>query len=91
MGVGPDLLDDRIVCDEGILGGKPVVRGTRISVEIVLGALAVDPNLDELFINYPRLTMADVQACLAYGRNSVRNAFLRQRAASRRKKAAVSS
>ncbi len=57
---------DRIVRNPEILVGKPVVRGTRIPVEVVLEYLAHNPNFDELFADYPRLTMADVQACLEY-------------------------
>ncbi len=57
---------DRIVRDPEILVGKPVVKGTRIPVEVVLEYLAHNPNFDELFADYPRLTMADVQACLEY-------------------------
>jgi len=59
-------LEDRIVTDPEILAGKPVVRGTRIPVELVLEYLARNPNFQELFTDYPRLTMADVQACFAY-------------------------
>ena len=58
--------EDHIITDPAIMVGKPVVKGTRIPVETVLRALAQNPNLDELFADYPRLTMADVQACLAY-------------------------
>ena len=57
---------DRITADPAILVGKPVVRGTRISVETVLEHLADNPNLDELFAAFPRLTPEDVRACLAY-------------------------
>lgn len=57
---------DRIITDPEILVGKPVIRGTRIAVEHVLEALADNPDLTELFAAYPRLTRADVQACLAY-------------------------
>lgn len=46
--------------------GKPVVRGTRIPVELVLDYLARNPNFDDLFADYPRLTMDDVKACFAY-------------------------
>ena len=58
--------EDHIITDPAIMVGKPVVKGTRIPVETVLRALAQNPNLDELFADYPLLTMADVQACLAY-------------------------
>ena len=46
--------------------GKPVVKGTRIPVELVLAKLAQNPSLDELFTDYPRLTLEDVKACLDY-------------------------
>lgn len=62
---------DRIVVDPEIMVGKPVVRGTRIPVELVLAKLANDPNLDELFVDYPRLTREDVQACLDYAKRLV--------------------
>jgi len=57
---------DRIVRDSQILVGKPVVKGTRIPVDLVLAYLARNPNFDELFADYPRLTLDDVKACLAY-------------------------
>jgi uncharacterized protein (DUF433 family) len=61
-----ELLKDRIVLNPAILVGKPVVRGTRIPVYLVLERLADDFDLDSLFADYPRLTLEDVQACLAY-------------------------
>ena len=57
---------DRIVQDPDIMVGKPVVRGTRIPVEVVIGKLAENPDLDDLFAAYPRLTLDDVKACLTY-------------------------
>ena len=57
---------DRIVIDAAVLAGKPVVRGTRISVELVLTHLAENPDLNELLAAYPHLTVDDVKACLAY-------------------------
>jgi uncharacterized protein (DUF433 family) len=62
---------DRIVRDPEILTGKPVVRGTRIPVELVLAKLARNPDLSDLFEDYPRLTLEDVQACLEYARSLV--------------------
>ncbi len=58
--------EDHIVIDPEILLGKPVVKGTRIPVELVLEYLARNPNFDDLFADYPRLTMEDVKACFAY-------------------------
>jgi uncharacterized protein (DUF433 family) len=57
---------DRIITDPAIMVGKPVVRGTRIPVATVLRVLSQNPDLTELFADYPRLTLDDVRACLAY-------------------------
>ena len=57
---------DRIVVDPKILVGKPVVKGTRIPVQLVLQRLAEDLNFETLFADYPRLTPEDVKACLEY-------------------------
>lgn len=66
-----ERLTDRITQDPEILVGKPVVRGTRIPVELVLEYLANNPSFDELFADYPRLTMEDVKACFAYAQAKV--------------------
>ncbi len=57
---------DRIVIDPEILVGKPVVRGTRIPVELVLKRLGQDLDVESLLQAYPRLTRDDVKACLQY-------------------------
>jgi len=57
---------DRITINPDIMAGKPVVKGTRIPVELVLKRLSQDLNLDTLFAAYPRLTVEDIKACLAY-------------------------
>lgn len=57
---------DRIVQDPEIMAGKPTVRGTQITVEAVLDHLAANPDLDDLFASYPRLTMEDLEAILAH-------------------------
>lgn len=62
---------DRIVTDPRILVGKPTVRGTRIPVELVLAHLAENPDLPDLFAAYPRLSLEDVKACLAYAQQAV--------------------
>ena len=62
---------DRIVTGRGVMAGKPVVRGTRIPVEHVLGRLAENPDLAELFAAYPELTREDVKACLRYAQTAV--------------------
>ncbi len=65
------LYEDRIVTDPEILVGKPTVKGTRIPVELVLAHMAENPDLAELFAAYPRLTIEDVKACLAYAEAAV--------------------
>ncbi len=62
---------ERIIQDPEVLVGKPVVRGTRIPVELVLAKLAENPDLGELFMDYPRLTIDDVRACLEYAKGLV--------------------
>ena len=60
---------DRIVCDPEVMVSKPVVKGTRIPVELVLQHLEENPDLQDLFAAFPRLTREDVSACLAYARS----------------------
>ena len=62
---------DRIITDPRILAGKPVVKGTRIPVELVLEYLAYDPNVHTLFEAFPRLTVEDVKACLVYAKRHI--------------------
>jgi uncharacterized protein (DUF433 family) len=62
---------ERVTADPRILGGKPVVRGTRISVGLVLEELAHNPDVAELLAAHPDLTRPDVQACLAYAKAMV--------------------
>ncbi len=67
----PQQLRERIIQDPNILVGKPVVKGTRIPVELVLAKLAANPDVLELLADYPRLTLDDVKACLAYAEQLV--------------------
>jgi len=57
---------DRIGVDPEILAGKPVIRGTRIAVELVLELLAAGQSENEILAIYPGLTRDDVLACLSY-------------------------
>jgi uncharacterized protein (DUF433 family) len=58
----------RITLDPEVLAGKPVVRGTRLSVEFIIGLLADGWAEDDILDNYPGITHEDVIACLAYAR-----------------------
>ncbi len=57
---------ERIQADPEILGGKPTIRGLRISVALVLKALAAGVSEEELLREYPELEPADIRAALAY-------------------------
>ena len=57
---------DRIAVDPGVLVGKPVVKGTRLSVEFIIDLLAQGWTEEDILRNYPGLTSEDIQACLAY-------------------------
>lgn len=61
----------RIVCDPEILGGKPTIRGTRISVQLVLESLAANVTPAELLDNYPRLVQEDLRAALLYAADAM--------------------
>ncbi|HTU46608.1 MAG TPA: DUF433 domain-containing protein [Bryobacteraceae bacterium] len=64
---------NRIEINPVLLGGKPVVRNTRISVELLLRKLAEGATIPELLDAYPRLTADDVRACLAYAADTIAN------------------
>jgi uncharacterized protein (DUF433 family) len=61
----------RIALDASVLAGKPVVRGTRLSVEFLIGLLAEGWSEGEILANYPGLTRDDILACLAYARDAL--------------------
>lgn len=61
-----DAVDERIVLDPAVLAGKPVVRGTRLSVEHVVGLLAQGWTTAEILENHPGLVAEDIAACLRY-------------------------
>ena len=65
------IYHERIISDPAILVGKPTIKGTRISVELILEHLATNPDLAALFVDYPQLTIDDVRAALAYARDVV--------------------
>ena len=57
---------DRIVIDEAILTGKPVIKGTRLAVEFIIDLLARGWSEAEIVENYPGIVIEDIRACLAY-------------------------
>ncbi|HET6308199.1 MAG TPA: DUF433 domain-containing protein [Rhodopila sp.] len=64
---------ERIVSNPSIFGGKPIIRGMRISVELILGLLAQGETQDSILDDYPGLQPEDIRACLAYARAVVAN------------------
>jgi uncharacterized protein (DUF433 family) len=70
---------DRIIQDPAIMVGKPVIKGTRIPVERIIAHLAHNPDLDDLFAAYPRLTIEDVRAALFYAHDAVETKRPRRR------------
>ena len=63
---------ERIVADPAILVGKPVIRGTRLSVEFVVGLLADGWSEADILQNYPGLAHEDIVACLRYANDILR-------------------
>ncbi|HEX5079232.1 MAG TPA: DUF433 domain-containing protein [Geminicoccaceae bacterium] len=60
-----DALLSRITADPKIFSGKPIVRGIRISVEMILSLLAQGQTVEAIFDDYPELEADDVRACQA--------------------------
>jgi uncharacterized protein (DUF433 family) len=67
---------DRITSDPAILGGKPIIRGSRISVELILEWIASGATRDDIVRKHPHLSAADVEQALAYAAAAVRNEVL---------------
>lgn len=64
---------DRIAAIPDVMLGKPVIRGTRITVEHILEELAAGTTLDDLLAAHPRLTRDDLQAAIAYAIEALRH------------------
>ena len=63
----------RIIANPGILGGKPIVEGTRLSVEHILGLLANGMSNEEIIAGYPELSEGGIRAVLAYAARAFQN------------------
>ena len=64
-------MHERIEINPEVMMGKPVVRGTRVPVELVLRKLSEGATHADLLDAYPRLIEADIQACLAYAADAL--------------------
>ena len=61
----------RITVNPEIFGGKPIIRGLRISVELVLSLLAQGETPESILEDYPDLAREDIRACLAYAHSVI--------------------
>ena len=68
MGASGNLknYEGRIVRDNGICGGEPVFKGTRVTLRTVLASLADGDSVEEILADFPSLKAADVQAAIAF-------------------------
>ena len=57
------LLLERITCQPSVMAGKPVIRGTRLTVEYILNLRAHGATEEEILAEYAGLTLEDIQAC----------------------------
>lgn len=67
---------ERITSDPAILGGKPIVRGTRISVQLILEWIASGATRDDILRRHPHLSAEDVEQALSYAASTIRNEVL---------------
>jgi uncharacterized protein (DUF433 family) len=63
----------RISISPKVMVGKPVIRGTRLTVEFILGILAQGNTVDDLLTEYPGLVKEDIQACLLFASRSLQD------------------
>ena len=64
---------DRIAVDTGVMVGKPVIRGTRLTVEHVVSLLAQGMTIEEILTEYESLAREDVLACLLFAARSLQD------------------
>ncbi|MAT96641.1 MAG: hypothetical protein CL608_05815 [Anaerolineaceae bacterium] len=67
-----EQLLQRITTDPAVMVGKPVIQGTRLTVDYILNLLAHGATYDEILNEYHGLTIADIQACLLFATKSLR-------------------
>ena len=68
-----ETLLGRITANPEIFGGKPIIRGMRISVELILSLLAQGETPEAILADYPDLEPDDLRACLAYAHAVIAN------------------
>ena len=66
-----DQLLRRIIIDQAVLGGKPIIKGTRVPVEAILKKLGQNIDAGEILRDFPRLTKDDIKAAIWYAESLV--------------------
>jgi uncharacterized protein (DUF433 family) len=67
------MANERIETNPDIMGGKPVIRGTRIPVELVLRKLGAGMSIEAILVDHPRLTSEDIRAAQAFAADYLAN------------------
>jgi uncharacterized protein (DUF433 family) len=67
----PTMTTDRIAVDAEVMQGKPVIRGTRVTVDLLLRQLSESATEAEILDAYPQITVDDIRAALAYAADAV--------------------
>ena len=68
-----EQLLERIVINPRVMAGKPVIRGTRLTVEYILNLLAHGASVEEILQEYKGLTHEDIRACLLFATKALEN------------------
>ena len=61
----------RIIIDPQVMVGKPIIKGTRLTVQFILGLLAQGMNTDEIMQEHKNVTKEDILACLSFAQNTL--------------------
>jgi uncharacterized protein (DUF433 family) len=64
---------ERIVSNHKIMLGKPVIKGTRITVELVLNKLSAGEEVSDILLSYPHITKEDIMASIGYAASVISN------------------
>ena len=68
-----EQLLERIILNQKIMVGKPVIKGTRLTVDFILNLLAHGSTVDEILNEYKGVTLEDIQACFLFATKSLEN------------------
>lgn len=69
-------MEELIEINPKIMVGKPIIKGTRITVDLVIGKLAAGQSIDDILTSYPHLRREQILACLEYAQRSLEADFV---------------